>query len=297
MKPYRLALLLAVLLAGLHPAPAAAQASAICKGGCPEEPAPSTERRDGHLVLLGANSALGGLTAGVMQWYRGGSFVDGFLRGAAGGAGVYLGKAIVAESFGGAGLLGRGVAGVGASVSANAAEGRPSFERLLLPLGPARLHLRPTEPSESHLSLDLPAAAALGWALLSRRDLKLDPGATLSTGAPVFFLRGEEDAHAWRARHIAGTILVRGNRRELDESFVDMALAHERIHLLQYDQFFILWGAPADRVILSLLPAGERIGRHLDFGFPGAAVLGLNAVIPYDRQPWEIEAHFFADSW
>lgn len=83
---------------------------------------------------------LGGLTAGIVQRLRGGSFSDGFARGAVGGAVAYAGRRIAAERFDGAGLLGRQVGAVGASVVRNASERRPSLERLFFPAGPLHVY-------------------------------------------------------------------------------------------------------------------------------------------------------------
>src|SRR5262245_30296029 len=60
-----------------------------------------------HAAVLTTNMVVGGLTAGLIQELRGGSFKDGFTRGALGGSITYAGKWVSSERFDGAGFLGR----------------------------------------------------------------------------------------------------------------------------------------------------------------------------------------------
>ena len=95
----------------------------------------------GELAFLSGNAALGGLTAALIQELQGGSFWRAFLEGALGGAVVYGGKRIAVERFYAAGLVGRQVAAVGTSMVHNVSDGRGALERLVLPIGLARLYL------------------------------------------------------------------------------------------------------------------------------------------------------------
>jgi hypothetical protein len=61
-------------------------------------------------TVLSGNVLVSAVSAGAVQKARGGSFRDGFARGAAGGAGVFAGKRIAAARWAGAGLVGRQVA-------------------------------------------------------------------------------------------------------------------------------------------------------------------------------------------
>ncbi|HEY0038425.1 MAG TPA: hypothetical protein VGB66_17125, partial [Longimicrobium sp.] len=134
----------------------------------------------GDFGVLSANVLFGGLSAGLVQTARGGSFRDGFTRGAAGGVGVYAGKRIAVAPWSGAGFVGRQVASVGSSVVWNAGAGRPSFEEVALPVGPVRLYLRTSgQGPRVHARVDAVAVMATAYAA-SRPELEWDPGRSLS---------------------------------------------------------------------------------------------------------------------
>jgi hypothetical protein len=234
---------------------------------------------------VAANMAIGGLTAGVRQWWNGGSLRDGMWRGALGGAGSYAGKRIAAGEGFEAGLVGRVVAATGASVTRNASEGKPSFERLVLPFGPVRLRWRPAE-SEWVPSLDLVGLGTLAWAYLGGMGASLDLGLSVGSGAPVF--RASEPIEA-RGIKAAGTIV-------LERSYSNRSLRHERVHLLQYDQAYILWSEPAERKLMAGLGIPDEVARHLDLSLHAGAVAALSRWIDYDDRPWEFEAQTLTPS-
>lgn len=261
---------------------------------------PSTHRDvhrtpvQGELATLGINAALGGLSAGVLQQLRGGSFGRGFVAGAAGGAVAFAGKRLAVERFDGAGLLGRELHAVGASMVANAGEGRGALSRVALPLGPVRLHVGAgTRPA---LKLDLAAGVALAYGL-AQADTRLDWGHTLSGGAPVFYTTPRRVGYEPTGQHSAGVIWVeadevewraRGNR-------VGTALAHERVHVLQHDFALAVVSTPLQRELAARVPRGERVGRHLELGLHFPIWRGLNEVVGYERRPWEREAFFLSN--
>jgi len=80
---------------------------------CPSE----LPRPRQHLVNLGVNALLGGLATVVQQAVRWELHWEDVLAGAAGGGVGYAGKVLAAERFFGAGLLGRQVAAMGASMA------------------------------------------------------------------------------------------------------------------------------------------------------------------------------------
>src|SRR5688572_16046106 len=82
----------------------------------------------GDVTFLGANALTSGLSAGLLQRLRGGSFRDGLARGALGGSVKYAGMRVSAQRFDGAGLLGRHVAATGTSMVRNASDARPTFD-------------------------------------------------------------------------------------------------------------------------------------------------------------------------
>jgi hypothetical protein len=244
-----------------------------------------------HAAVLAVNVALAGLTAGVRQWRSGGSFVDGLWRGSLGGAGTYAGKLIVSVDAPGSGLAGRAVAAAGASVSRNAADGVPMLHRLVIPVGFVRMHWEPAARN-FHTSIDVTGAGAVVGSYLAGVGASLDMRRTLSSGAPVFMAREWESDWGWHARHVAGTIVLRGDSPDdlRHDRFIARALAHEQVHVLQYDQAWILWSEPVERRVLKGLGASPLLVRSVDLSLHAGVILGLNALIPYDARPWEREA-------
>jgi hypothetical protein len=258
----------------------------------------SAPRWAGELASFSANALLGGLTAGVMQHARGGSFSDGFLRGALGGGVVYAGKRVAAERFDGAGLLGREIAAAGISVSRNAALGLPSLSRLSFPIGPIRLNIERSDGVRVRPSLDLVALGWTAWAL-SRSELSLSAGRSLSAGTLVFrtdnevLLLGNDSVHAGGIA-AAGIILL-SDVPAFGDRYLDRSFAHERVHVLQEDQLASLWIDPAADWLLSRTRAGERIAPYVDINLSAEVLRLFGGLFPvYDDRPWELESIFFA---
>jgi hypothetical protein len=258
--------------------------------GCPYwpcgEPGPPEQmsREASYAIDVGANVLIGGLTGGVAQRWNGGSFWRGFSRGAAGGGLVFAGKQVTAARFTGAGVAGRQLAAVGSSVVNNAAAGRPALSRLVLPVGPVRVYAEPAA-GRAHAKLDLAGAAAVAWGA-TRPGARLDLSSTLSSGAPVFRV-SREWGH--RAAHLAGVVLVSESERQFSK-----ALAHERVHVAQYDFASVVVGEPAESWIASEVPPLQRLYRYVDFGSAVVLLSGLNRVVPDQDKPWENEAHLLA---
>ena len=244
----------------------------------------------GEAAFLGANTLLGGLTAGVLQAIRGGSFSDGFARGALGGAIVYGGKRVSVGRFAGAGLLGRELAAVGASVVRNAADARPSFERLALPLGPINVYLGAPGRSPLSVKVSLYQLASLGWAI-AEPALSFEAGKSLSAGAPVFRARNRvilSDGDPVRGMMVGGTILLSG-RGVSDE---DAVFAHERVHVLQRDFYFRAWFNELEAWLVNQTPFAA-VNRYVDIDFVNQLFfLGTRTAFGRTNQPDEIEARF-----
>ncbi len=260
-----------------------------------------TPRWVGHFTVLAGNATVAALTGGLLQKLRGGSFKDGFVRGALGGAVIYAGKRVVVQRFWGAGLLGREIDAVGVSVVRNASDGKPSFSRLFLPLGP--LPLRTTLDLSSGLrvqpQLDLSAA---GWLLYGLYETRLVPdvGHSLSSGAMVFradrrvILDGGRPLGGFTAsRSIFGSdpLALTGG-----ETWADV-LAHERVHVLQQDFVLSAWSQPLAEFALSRVPGGRTVSRYvaldaLDW-VVGTVKVIVSGSVNYDRNfPTELEAYF-----
>jgi hypothetical protein len=241
-------------------------------------------REASYAIDVGANVLIGGLTGGVAQRWNGGSFWQGFSRGAAGGGLVFAGKQITAARFTGAGAAGRQVAAVGSSVVNNAAAGRPALSRLVVPLGPVRVYAEPAA-GRAHAKLDVAGVAAIAWGA-TRPGARLDLSSTVSSGAPVFRVSPE-----WghRAAHLAGVVLVDDSERQFPN-----ALAHERVHVAQYDFASVTLGAPAESWIASEVPPLRGLYRYIDFGTAVVLWSGLNMMVSDQDKPWENEAHLLA---
>ena len=253
-------------------------------------------RWTGDFAVLSANALFGGVSAGLVQTARGGSFRDGFTRGAAGGVGVYAGKRIAAAQWSGAGFVGRQVASVGSSVGWNAGAGRPAFEQVALPLGLVRFYLRTSgEGPRLQARVDALAVAATAYAA-TRPELEWDAGRSLSAGVMVF--RAPE--HRLRvAGHDVGGVTYPGTvvldtSDELDTSRSRGTVTHERVHVAQIDQVFLSVGRPVQEAVSSRVPALRRLSRWVDVDFGTVGFAGTAAMLgtPVLTQPWELEARY-----
>jgi hypothetical protein len=255
-------------------------------------------RWSGELASLGANALIGALTAGLTRELRGASFGDALVSGALGGVITYAGKRVAVERFDGAGLLGRHIAAVGSSATRNAGAGLPALRHLTLPLGPVWLDIVRDEGTRFAARVD---PAALGWIVYGvvESELDLDVGETLSSGGAVFRTRGKmlsfgnDSVHASGVSN-AGVVFLAEveafgpERRRRTE-------AHERVHVLQEDQFAILWTAPlaewAMRRTSLLAPLAPRVAVNVS-----TELLRLLAPLfdTHEDRPWELEAIFHA---
>ena len=249
---------------------------------------------------MSGNAALGGLTAALVQTLRGGSFWEALRDGAVGGAFAYAGKRIAVEDFWGAGLLGREVAAVGASVVRNASDGRATLARLVLPVGVARLYLEADSasglPTRAHLKFDLPTFVSAVY-FGTRPGSEFAAGASLSAGTPVFLTAERWSEQSWEGSQAAGALWLHGNPRDpYPEVEKESVFAHERVHVVQYDFGFLAWSDPMEGWIAQRLPGGAWVDRHLDLGLYLAPWALANHLTPHDQRPWEHEAHFLSGS-
>lgn len=251
--------------------------------GCTFSPSAASRRSDGHLVSLGANVVIGGLTGGIGNNVRGGSFWRGFVVGAGGGAILYGGKRISGGRFRGAGFLGRETSALGTSIVANAAAKRGAFERLVIPIGPTRLYLNRVPEGTSRLKVDLPATVAAFYFGV-HPDVGLDLTRSASAGAPVFVAR--PDALSTATEMVGVIRLPSGTDAHTQ--------AHEQIHVAQTDFTFLAWSEPLEQRLFSKHNATRRFQQYFDLRLDGLLLLGLNAVIPHSSRPWEREAEFLS---
>lgn len=233
-------------------------------------------------ALLVANAVLGGLTVGLWARIRGGEADDGFVAGLVGGALGFAGKRVAAEPWEGAGLLGRQISSVGASVVRNASDGRAATGRLVFPVGPLRIYWAREGGRNVNVRVDLPTVAGAVYALAA--DAGLDTGASLSSGALVFST-ARTDVTPGRAT--GATVLLREDH-DLSRAERAAVFAHERVHVIQYDQALSSLGEPLDTWLVGLFSDSPE-GRWVDLG-----MIGLVAVVAkqsgWPRPPWELEA-------
>jgi len=248
----------------------------------------------GDVTFLSSNALLGGLTAGVLQKMDGGDFRDGFTRGALGGATAYLGRRVSAERFDGAGLVGRQVSGVGASMVRNAGDGRPLLERLAFPVGPVRVHVDRSEGLDIRPTVSV---HELSWvvAFALRSETELDWSASLSAGAPVFRAPfrafRDRDGTAVDGVQAGGVIGL----SDVPDDLLRSAFAHERVHVLQHDFADLVWSDPIEQRLLERSELTRKLARHVHLGVAFPALRRATfRILDVDRgqQPAEVEAMF-----
>ena len=144
--------------------------------------------------------------------------------------------------------------------------------------------------------LDLPTTLATAYFAL-RSDSHFDASASLSSGMPVFITHVQfADGH-WRGSQIAGAIWVVGNPDDPSpDASQSSVLAHERVHVLQYDFTLVSWSGPAEDWLSNRYPSAAWALRHLDLGLQLGPWQAANWVLPYTARPWEHEAHFLSGS-
>jgi hypothetical protein len=223
---------------------------------------------DDDVIALASNVAISGVTAGVVRLARGESFWDGLLGGAAGGAVTYVGKEVATWDGSRLGLLGRELAAVGTSVTRAAAFGSGLLDTLILPVGPVRLRLTPSELRRTTIRVDAEELIWIAYAATSDR-YRFHAARSLSTGAFVFSRRTaslvDDGARITRIKGEAASGIM-----WLHEQFLEETLPHEAVHIIQIDQVKALAGLPLEgwirRSIRGPRGAEPRPWRWLDVG-------------------------------
>jgi hypothetical protein len=248
--------------------------------------------------ILSVNALFGGVTAGLLQELRGGSFKDGFTRGAMGGSVAYFGKRIASRRFDGAGFVGREVSAVGSSMIRNASEARGTFERLVFPIGPVRLHVQPFGGRRFDASLDVVSALWTAYAI-SEPELELAGDESLSAGTPVF--RTNNKLIVFRSNRLhaggitPGSLILQSYVPAWGQPFLERVLAHERVHIEQEDQIFHTLIDPAEAWLLGRAPHGEWIAKHTDLNVSASVLSLLNRLFTrHADRPWELEAIYLS---
>jgi hypothetical protein len=260
----------------------------------PEPPAPH-EHAVGHLpgrdrvAHLAVNGALGGFSAAMFALAHGKNPWRAALMGFGGGVVMGAGKQVAGRRFDGAGLVGRQLAALGTSfVRAASAD----TMIVLVPMGPMTLEVRPRAVDRVRPRVNLVSSATMLYYVV-RADTRLDLGATLSAGAPVFRFPTEtvstRDGIIF-GRMDFGTIILGAAPSVLDAQR-RVTLPHESIHVVQYDFLEHALTLPPERAILRKLGVGAGFLRHVDIGAVSVMLAGvLQMHMDYDDRPWEREA-------
>lgn len=192
--------------------------------------------------VAGANIVGGGVTAALTALIRREDVAEAFLKGAAGGSVVFLGKRLAVERFSGAGLLGRQVASLGSSMVVDAGSGRGLFSEVWLPLGPAWIQVRPKAGLRARVNLR--DVGTVIWAG-TRPELSFDLERSLSNGSPVFVARNHRLASG--SGHADGVAV--GGVILLGATNLDMAVIqrHENVHVIQHDYLLQTFSRPIEQ--------------------------------------------------
>lgn len=247
----------------------------------------------GQFTILSGNAVLGGLSAGAIQKIRGGSFKDGFTRGALGGAIVYSGKWVATRKFSGAGLAGRELGAVGSSVVRNASDGIGAFDRLILPVGFVRVYWNRPRGNVG-AKLDVVAAGYAVYGIMED-ELDFDVRESASAGTAVFKTQNKVIQLRKNQTHAGGVtetgIVFRSDVGGWGPEFLSRAVRHERVHVLQDDQLFITLNDHLDDWIFGKLGGARIASRYIDLNASSGFLQVLSGFISrHADRPWEMEA-------
>lgn len=239
------------------------------------------------------NVLLGAATAGVWSAAGRRSFWQGFARGAAAGAAVYAGKKLIAEGSPASWWAGRELAALGSSEVANAGQGLGFLQRVVIPVGPVRIHVDRRARKKVSPRLDLSSSiSAVVIASRERAHFALDE--SLATGTLVFIV---PETSPTVGAHTAGVVSISellpdGNFPPL--STKRAVISHEMIHAAQSDFAFTAWSDGLQQAIAKRIPGGSIVSRYVDANLTLPLQLLANGLIDYERRPWEKEAVSFA---
>lgn len=194
------------------------------------------------LGVAGANIVAGGVTAALTAAIRGHDLPEAFLKGAAGGGAVFVGKRVAVERFAGAGLLGREIAGLGSSMAANAGAGRSWLDEVWLPLGPAWIQVRPKARFRTRVNLS--DVGTIVWAA-TRSELHFDLERSISNGSTVFMAprhRIESGSSPVGGLVLGGVVLLGNSAGD-----VEIIQRHENVHVIQHDYLLHSMVRPLER--------------------------------------------------
>lgn len=241
---------------------------------------------------LALNAVLGATTTALHAWIAGRPVRRALVWGAAGGALAGAGRQIVGSRGDFAGWSGRLVHEAGLGV---ARYGVADTLELPLHVGPLVARWTPARRRLPSVRVNL-ANVLLTAALASAPSARVDWGASAWSGGVVLRVSSEDlgaasGEEAWGGT-LPGVIALTDDLYATATARQRRAvLAHETIHLLQFDAQHDWIGRPLEARLLRAGRIGRGLGRVVELGIAGPLAVGLaTSGLPYERQPAEREA-------
>lgn len=218
--------------------------------------------RSDNAALVGVNALLGGTVAALHAWLRHEDVPRAFAIGTLGGA-VHLGGKLLATRSNAPAWVGIGVTSVGASMVANAGEGRRVLEEVTTPVGFLRLRLHPYQARKVTFAVNAYEVAALA-VVASQRGVTFDQRRSLSTGTLAFStgrsrLRTDRDTVLGFA---TGPIIVLSEATDDPEAIA----RHEEAHVHQYWFLQATVDAPLERELRRRSRIARRLPSWIELG-------------------------------
>jgi hypothetical protein len=207
-----------------------------------------------------------------------------------GGSLLSAGKQVAGRGYAGTGMAGRVITSLG--IAAFTAENRDSLA-FRLPVGPFILELRPRGEDRLRTRVNVWTAVVLTFALVDS-DSHFDLRKSLDAGAPVFRRPGHRmPGHQLKAGFAHPGVIFLNSDAELFGIDWREVLAHEAIHILQWDAYHALVTLPVERAALRRLTRSDRFNRRFELNvLAPVTVAGVAELIPEERdRPWEREAY------
>jgi hypothetical protein len=228
------------------------------------------------------NVAVGGGIAAFRAHIAGRSAWSAFKTGALGGGVHFLGKEIGIGRWGPSGVLGTVVASTGASIVANASEGRAAFSELSVPVSAVRLRFTPGAPHIFHASLNAFYAGILVHSAF-RPAMRYHWGHSAYAFTPVFLTdKRIKSADVFPGGVTDGSNVVITTTTDVSEADV---LRHEATHVRQFFLLDEAIGQPLERRIRQMVPGVRRTPAWLEFGFVSPAIIALDYELSPSRRP------------
>ena len=224
--------------------------------------------RTAHARFLALNVVIGATASAARAVVSGAPIRSSIVKGLLGGSLMSTGLELIGTESPSTRFAGLQLTAIGASVARNADSGTPVFSDITLPLYPFYVRVQPGSPTP--ISARLSAVSTVRLVSVLSGGNRIDWGATVATGSPVF------RSPRWRlpsascpapcegsfAQHNAG-IIVYSSSAGTDYD-LRRTLAHESVHLAQQTRDALLDAIPASDAALSRLGTpGRTLSRFL----------------------------------